>query len=117
MHAHRAEAMSSAPARLLYSARTLQNVIYRDELSRATDGVRFDLALTRAWPPDWTGLTGRVDGDAIHRLTFGVSERPWVYICGPTGFVESVSANMVQAGHLPERIKTERFGPSGGGAP
>lgn len=114
MLAHRAAAMSSVPARLLYSARTLHDVIYHDELTRPTDGLKLDVALTRAWPPDWAGLTGRLDGDTIQRLTFGVSERPWVYICGPTGFVESVSQSMVQAGHPPARIKTERFGPSGG---
>ena len=102
---------------LLYSARTLQDVIYRAQLTRSTDGVRFDVALTRAWPSDWTGLTGRVESEAIQRLTFGVSERPWIYICGPTGFVESVSDSMVAAGHPPEKIKTERFGPSGGGTP
>ena len=113
MLAHRAAVSSSVPTRLLYSARTLEDVIYRDELSQATGGLRFDLALTRAWPSDWNGLTGRVDRDTVRRLTFGVLERPWVYICGPTGFVESVSASMVQDGHPPERIKTERFGPSG----
>lgn len=114
MLAHRAAVSSSAAARLLYSARTPETVIYRPELSRQADGFRFDLALTRASPPDWTGLTGRVDSDTIQRLTFSVRERPWVYICGPTGFVESVSGSMVAAGHPPERIKTERFGPSGG---
>jgi ferredoxin-NADP reductase len=117
MLTHRAAVSSSVPTRLLYSARTLEDAIYRAELSRATDGVRFDLTLTRGWPSDWTGLTGRVDSDALQRLTFGAPQRPWVYICGPTGFVESVSASMVQAGHPPERIKTERFGPSGGGTP
>jgi ferredoxin-NADP reductase len=115
MLAHRTATSSSVPARLLYSARTLDEVIYRDELHQEDDGVRLDLALTRSWPSDWSGLTGRVDGDAVRRLTFAVDERPWVYICGPTGFVESISATMVQAGHPPERIKTERFGPSGGG--
>jgi ferredoxin-NADP reductase len=115
MLAHRAAVSSSVPARLLYSARTFQDVIYRDELGQATEGVRFDLALTRAWPSDWSGLTGRVDSDTVRRLAFGVSERPWVYICGPTGFVEKVSASMVKDGHPPERIKTERFGPSGPG--
>jgi ferredoxin-NADP reductase len=114
MLAHRAAVSSATPARLLYSARGLQDVIYRTELSRQTDGFRVDLALTRTWPSGWTGHTGRVDSEAIQRLTFSPAERPWVYICGPTGFVESVSTRMVAAGHPPERIKTERFGPSGG---
>jgi ferredoxin-NADP reductase len=113
MLAHRDAVSSSVPAHLLYSARTLEDVIYRDELSHPAAGVRIDLALTRAWPSDWTGLTGRVDDDTLARVTFGADTRPWVYICGPTGFVEAVSARMVQAGHAADRIKTERFGPSG----
>jgi ferredoxin-NADP reductase len=113
MLAHREAVSSSVPARLLYSARTLEDVIYRDELSHSAAGVRIDLALTRAWPSDWTGLTGRVDDDTLALVTFGADSRPWVYICGPTGFVEAVSAHMVQAGHAADRIKTERFGPSG----
>jgi ferredoxin-NADP reductase len=113
MLAHRAAASSSVPTRLLYSARTPDDVIYREELGRAIDGVQLDLALTRSWPSDWTGLTGRVDEGTIRRVTFAPEQRPWVYICGPTGFVEAVSAAMVRAGHAPERIKTERFGPSG----
>ncbi len=88
-------------------------MIYREELGRAIDGVRLDLALTRSWPSDWSGLTGRVDDDTIRRVTFGPETRPWVYVCGPTGFVEALSAAMVRAGHPPERIKTERFGPTG----
>ena len=115
MLAHRAAVASTVPTRLLYSARTLEDVIYREELTRANGGVRFDLALTRAWPADWAGLTGRVDAETIRRVTFEAHERPWVYICGPTGFVESVSASMVDAGHPADRIKTERFGPTGTG--
>jgi ferredoxin-NADP reductase len=115
MLAHRAAVSRAVPTRLLYSARTLQDVIYRDELARAGEGVTLDLALTRAWPPDWAGLTGRVDEDTIARVTFAAGERPWVYVCGPTGFVEHVSASMVAAGHPTDRIKTERFGPSGTG--
>jgi ferredoxin-NADP reductase len=115
MLAHRTAVSSSVRTRLLYSARTLEDVIYRDELSDSAAGVRFDLALTRAWPSDWAGLTGRVDADTIGQVTFAAREQPWVYICGPTGFVESVSAQMVDAGHPADRIKTERFGPSGTG--
>jgi ferredoxin-NADP reductase len=115
MLAHRAAVSSSVPTRLLYSARTLEDVIYHDELRQSAAEVRLDLALTRAWPPDWAGLTGRVDADAVRRVTFAPPEHPWVYICGPTGFVESVSQSMVDAGHPADRIKTERFGPSGTG--
>ena len=41
-------------------------------------------------------------------------ERPRVYVCGPTPFVEAVAQALVQLGHDPHTIKTERFGPTGG---
>jgi hypothetical protein len=84
-------------------------VIYRVELSRATDGVWVDLALTRASSSDWTGLTGRVDSKAIQRLAFSAPERPWVCICGPSRFVESITQAWSEPDRS-ERIKTERFG-------
>jgi ferredoxin-NADP reductase len=36
-----------------------------------------------------------------------------VYVCGPTALVEAVAEALVQSGHQPNRIKTERFGPTG----
>jgi ferredoxin-NADP reductase len=116
MLAHRAAVSSSVPTRLLYSARTREDVIFSEELGRTDAGVQFDLTLTRSWPPEWGGLTGRLDDETIRRVTFDPTVRPWVYVCGPTGFVESVSASLVGAGHPPDRIKTERFGPSGSGS-
>ena len=100
--------------RLLYSARTLDEVIYRQELGRASeDGVGVHLALTREWPEDWSGHRGRVDRDLLEKVSWPAEERPLVYVCGPTGFVEAVAAALVDAGHDPTRIRTERFGPTG----
>jgi ferredoxin-NADP reductase len=106
---HRATG-SSTPIRLLYSSRSLDDVIYREELLDADD-VR--LVLTRSWPEGWTGHRGRVDAGLLADVLWSAEERPLSYICGPTGFVEAVAETLVDAGHAAGRIRTERFGPTG----
>jgi ferredoxin-NADP reductase len=106
---------SDVEVRLLYSTRSWEQVIYRDELStlRAA-GVRVDLTLTRAWPADWDGRRGRIDRDMLEEVSFGATDGPLTYVCGPTPMVEGVASALVEIGHRPERIRTERFGPTGG---
>jgi ferredoxin-NADP reductase len=109
---HRVAASNPTPARLVYSARSLADVIYRDELQASGDGVEVHFALTRSWPEDWTGHRGRVDDALLDAVTWAPSETPAIYICGPNGFVEAISRQMVARGHSPGRVKTERFGPT-----
>jgi ferredoxin-NADP reductase len=110
---HRAAAGSSVPARLLYSARTLDDVIYRDELERlGDDDVDVRFTLTRGWPDGWTGYRRRIDRELLEEVAWPPDERPLVYICGPTAFVEVAATTLVELGHDAGRIKTERFGPS-----
>ena len=71
-------------------------------------------ALTRSQPPGWTGFARRVDAEMLAEVGPGPSERPQVYVCGPTPFVEAVAEALVQLGHDPRQVKTERFGPTGG---
>lgn len=112
---HRAYAMSTAEATLLVSARSWDDVLYREELAKlAQDGVTVRYTLTRAQPPDWTGWAGRVDGEKLRELLADPGRQLRVYVCGPTGFVEHVADLLVQLGHDPHAIKTERFGPTGG---
>jgi ferredoxin-NADP reductase len=114
---HRAAERSTVPARLLYSARTIDDVIYRGELDRmAADDDMFmpTLTLTRAQPPGWTGPHRRVDREMLEEVVWPAASTPRVFICGPTPFVESVADILVGLGHEPHRIKTERFGPTGG---
>jgi ferredoxin-NADP reductase len=111
---HRAATSNTTPARLVYSARTLADVIYRDELTDPTSDVEVHLALTRSWPEGWTGHRGRVDDGLLDTATWPASATPAIFICGPTGFVEAISRQMVALGHAPARIKTERFGPTTG---
>jgi ferredoxin-NADP reductase len=112
---HRAAAGSSAPARLLYSSRTLDDVIYRDELERLMgDGLEVTHTLTREQPDGWSGYARRVDREMLAEVGWPASERPLAFVCGPTSFVESVAEALEELGHEPARIKTERFGPTGG---
>jgi ferredoxin-NADP reductase len=101
---------SAAPVRLLYSSRSLEDVIYRQQLL-GPQGVH--IALTREWPPDWEGHRGRIDRELLDDLAWPPEQRPLSYVCGPTGFVETVAQALVDAGHDPGRIRTERFGPTG----
>jgi ferredoxin-NADP reductase len=99
---------------LLYSARSLTEVIYREELSRLDGGnLSVHLALTREWPSDWTGHRGRIDQQLLAELVPQPAEQPLIYICGPTSFVENAAQALVEIGNQPGRIRTERFGPSG----
>jgi ferredoxin-NADP reductase len=103
-------------ARVLYSARSLDRVIYREELSglAAYDEADVRMALTRAWPDGWPGPRGRIDRALVDAAVWPPRERPRIYVCGPTPFVEAAAELLVASGHRPESIKTERFGPTGG---
>src|SRR6185437_11732825 len=111
----RANARSDAETRLLFSSRTWDDVIYRDELERLEDD-RLDVihTLTRSRPPGWQGYARRVDREMMTEVGPPPSEQPHVYVCGPTPFVEAVAASLVELGHEPHHIKTERFGATGG---
>ena len=111
----RASAGSTAPFRLLYSVREPGAVFYRDELEVLAhhDSVRIDYAYTRAAPRDWPRQPGRIDGPMIANMTWPSALVPTCYVCGPTAFVESASDLLSAAGNSPDRIKTERFGPTG----
>ena len=104
---HRAIA-SEIPVRLLYSARTLGDLIYRDELADY-DAV---ITLTDEQPQEWGGRTGRIDPGFLAETAWPPAERPLVYVCGPTGFVEAVADALVTLGHDSSRIRAERFGPT-----
>jgi ferredoxin-NADP reductase len=112
---HHQASGSDVPVRLLYSARTIDDAIYRDELARLAiqDAIDITSALTRAWPEDWKGYRRRIDRAMLEEVSWPPTEHPLVFICGPTPFVESAAEALVELGHEPDRIKTERFGPTG----
>ena len=112
---HRALAGGRVPAVLLYSSRSLDDVIYRGELDLLEgkgDGFRVHHTLTRLRPEGWQGGARRIDAAMLTEFGFSPSERPRIFICGPTGLVESAAQTLVALGHAPALIKTERFGPT-----
>jgi len=112
---HHAAAAAPIPARLLYSSRSWDEVIYRDELTRLAteDGTDVRFTLTREWPEGWSGHRGRINRALLETVCWAPSDHPLIYICGPNGFVEAAAGTLVQIGHDAGRIRTERFGPSG----
>jgi ferredoxin-NADP reductase len=114
---HREASGGSVGAKLVYSSRSWDDVIYRDELERlasAEDGPDIVQTLTRSQPPGWTGYARRVDADMLRETAWPASSMPSAFICGPTPFVESVAAALVLLGYPATSVKTERFGPTGG---
>ena len=110
---HRERVGSTVPVRLLYSSRSLADVIYRSELDQPSEGVTVIHTLTRQQPPGWTGYARRVDQQMIAEVAWPAADGPLAYACGPTSFVEGVASDLVAFGYPPRRIRTERFGATG----
>lgn len=119
---HRAAAFAerqyrqAVPARLLYSSRSFDDVIYREELDRLAandDTLRVVHTITRHAPPQWAGHRRRIDRAMLDEVGWPPPDQPHVFVCGPTPMVEAAATALVESGHTPERIRTERFGPTG----
>ena len=116
MARHRVQAGSDVPMRLLYSARSFDEVIARGELEAlAVQDPAFDLVwtLTRQQPAGWSGYARRVDRDLLDETLWRPGAGASTYVCGPTRFVEAVATTLLELGHRTDRIRTERFGPTG----
>lgn len=113
---HRRARGASVPVRALVSARAPADLLYADELTEIgdDDGAAVHITLTRDAPPTWTGFTRRIDREMLIEVGWAPDERPRGYVCGPTGFVETVASLLVELGHDASQIRTERFGPTGG---
>ena len=116
-HRSRASAavQTRTPVRMVYSARSLDDIIYRRELeSIGNDSdVRLALTLTRSAPPDWSGYHRRVDRAMLDEVAWSAAQNAHAFVCGPTPLVESVASLLVDMGYDPARVRTERFGPTG----
>ncbi len=106
----RAAVGSEVPARLLYSARSADRLIYRKELDEL---VHPTYALTREQPDGWTGYARRVDREMLAETVWAPGEGPTIFVCGPTAFVETVAELLIELDHAPGQVRTERFGPTG----
>jgi ferredoxin-NADP reductase len=105
------------PARLLFSSRTADDIIYKDELQRlvlSDDGLEVFHTLTRDQPAGWTGYARRIDRSMLQEVAWSKQQNPAVFICGPTSFVEAAADLLVAMDYDPASIKTERFGATGG---
>jgi ferredoxin-NADP reductase len=114
---HRQSSDVADGARLIYSSRSWDEVIYREELERlasASNGPEVIHTLTRSQPPGWTGYARRVDGAMLAEEAWAAATMPMTFVCGPTSFVESVAEALVLLGYPATSVKTERFGPTGG---
>lgn len=110
-----AEARARAPVRVLYSSRTVEDVIYRRELAEleGDPGVKIALTITRDPPRDWSGFRRRIDRAMLEEIVWPSSVAPIAFVCGPTPLVESVASSLVELGYDASRVRTERFGPTG----
>jgi ferredoxin-NADP reductase len=114
---HRAAAGSDIPCRLLYSSRSYEEIIFREELETlASRDASLEVihTLTRSRPEGWAGYHRRIDAEMLAEVAQPPDKRPLAFVCGPTTFVEGVADALVSLGHDPGRVKTERFGPTGG---
>jgi ferredoxin-NADP reductase len=110
-----ADARARSPARLLYSARSADDIIYARELARLgeTDEVDVQYTLTRTAPADWTGHRRRIDRALLEQVAWPAGNGARAFVCGPTPLVEHVATLLVELGYDPPRVRTERFGPTG----
>ncbi len=105
----------STPIRLLYSSRTFQDIIYREELERrANGGVEVFHTLTREQPEGWSGYARRIDDQILREVAWTAEERPHVFVCGSTRFVDAAADGLLRLGYDAQWVKTERFGATGG---
>ena len=114
---HRNAVKSSIPTRLLVSSRTYEDVIYREELDRLAKNdatLNIIYTFTRSHPSGWTGYSRRIDADLLREIAWPMEQQPLSFICGPTQFVETAAAGLLRLGYEAARIKTERFGATGG---
>jgi ferredoxin-NADP reductase len=102
------------PFRLLYSVRRPEDRYYADELRRPTPGLDVTYVYTRTAPPNWPRPPARLGVADLNTAGWPADFAPDCFVCGPTGFVETTADILLALGHDPRKIKTERFGPSGG---
>jgi ferredoxin-NADP reductase len=112
---HRAAAGLKEPARLLYSARTYEQIIYAEELETLAkdDGLSVAYTLTRSQPAGWKGYARRIDDVMLREVSEPLGRDALAFVCGPTALVEVAADGLERVGLSPGRIRTERFGPSG----
>lgn len=111
----RAAAGERPPAVLVHSSRTIDDIVYREELQALDAGderLRVISTLTRSQPTGWTGYDRRIDRPMLAEAIAIAGSLPLAYICGPTLLVEAAANALVELGLPPVQVRTERFGPT-----
>ena len=114
---HRAATGSDVPTRLLLSSRSYGEIIYREELdafAAGEDALDVFHTLTRSRPEGWEGYDRRIDARMLSEVAWPPQASPLIFVCGPTPLVEAAATALVDLGHNPALVKTERFGATGG---
>jgi len=114
---HRAVVGSSVPTRLLLSSRSYEEIIYRkelDDLAAGDDALEVIHTLTRSRPEGWDGYDRRIDARMLSEVAWSPALSPLAFVCGPTPLVEAAGTALVGLGYDAARVKTERFGATGG---
>ena len=101
---------SDAQVRLLYAVRGPEDALGGPQLELGGPAVEVTYAFSRSWPADWAGLRGRLDRTVLQQHVLDPASSAQTFVCGPTGFVETVATALVELGHPPQTVKTERFG-------
>jgi ferredoxin-NADP reductase len=111
---HRAAIGATNPATLLYSARTADEAIYREELAQLAQqpqpyGIDLRFTFTRQSPAGWSGYQRRIDPAMLSDILSRFESHPQCFICGSSGLVEHVANTLVDLGLPPDIVRTERF--------
>jgi ferredoxin-NADP reductase len=109
----RRAAETATPFRLLHSVRTPGDRYYLPELQRDDAGLEIEHLYSRMSPDGCSRRPGRINAQDLSAFAWPPQASPTCYVCGPTGFVETAADLLVDLGHAPGRIRTERFGPTG----
>ncbi len=104
-----AEAGRMADFRLLSSVRSPENQFFDSELAALeASSLRIDRVYTREAPAGMP--VGRLTRDTLAAAIPDPATIERTYVCGPTPFVEAVAGWLIDLGHSPGTIRTERFG-------
>lgn len=111
---HRAARGCDIPMTLLLSARTWEDVVFREELlalDRASSGFQLLLATTRSPPQRAGDYDRRVDASMMADVLRRMPVRPAnFYVCGSDPFVEAAAQGLIDATVSADVIRTERYG-------
>ncbi|MFC7362239.1 FAD-binding oxidoreductase [Nocardioides astragali] len=99
-----------AQMRLLYSLPSAVHMLYRPELASLHAEGTVTFLYTRQPTAASTRPPGRITADDLRQHAINPDLKPSAFVCGPTGFVETVLTLLVGFGYDPERIRAERYG-------